>query len=666
MVINQRIIVSTLLIFFMMMSLLAIPSGVFAKEDALSLNKSDTGTLQEAFKKASKEFDVPQSILMSVSYNMTRWNHHRGKPSTSGGYGVMHLTQVNRIPEVSAKGDGIDKKSRFVEDNPNMHTLDEAAKLLGVNENALKQNPVQNIRGGAALLAKYARQTTGETPKDPSDWYGAVVKYSNSEYEAVAKSFADRVYEAIQEGVERSTLNGQHVVLKDKKVKPNKGTIHKLKLRNPKNTNADCPNGLACRFIPALYEQFSSSSYNYGNYDLANRPQDGLDINYIIIHDIEGTYMEGINTFLSQSYVSAHYVLRSTDGQITEMVRPDDVAWHAGNWYVNYHSIGLEHAGVAVEGAEWYSEQMYHASARLVRYLAERYDIPLDRQHILGHDEVPGTSAEDQSSMHWDPGPYWNWEHYFKLLGEPVHARDEEVEEDGDSDNNIVTIAPKFHKNEPILTYKGEQLEQQSTNFVYLRTAPSFDAPLIGDPALHPGGEPGTTLIYDWGDKAVFGQSYYRADRVNDWTAIYYAGQKAWFHNPNGKKAVPGNGLLITPKNGMESIPVYGMALPEESAYEGTGIPQWARGNINPLQYRIPAGQVYVASGPFNADYYYAKRYNQPETNQVVEGETEYYQIAFNHRMAFVKKSDVNVIHQSDEDDDNDEEEDDDNDDAED
>lgn len=54
------------------------------------------------------------------------------------------------------------------------------------------------------------------------------------------------------------------------------------------------------------------------------------------------------------------------------------------------HSLGIEHEGVLVDGARWYTEEMYQASARLVRYLAARYRIPLDREHILGHDELPG------------------------------------------------------------------------------------------------------------------------------------------------------------------------------------------------------------------------------------------------------------------------------------
>lgn len=640
MISKRRTLLQLLLTMILVTSMFSIPSGIAAayKEDTPAYNKSNPNALEKAFKKASKEFNVPQSLLKSVAYNMSRWNHHNGKSSTSGGYGVMHLTDVDRAPGITAKGGRTKNTSRSVVENSDMHTLDKAAKLLDVEPEILKHNPAQNIRGGAALLAKYARQTAGNTPDGLSDWYGAVVKYSGSDYEAAAKSFADRVYNTILEGASRTTLSSQHVILKEKQVKPDKQTANSLNLRNHNNPNTDCPKGLDCRFIPAAYEQYSSSPYNYGNYDLANRPEDGLNIKYIIIHDIEGSALEGINTFLSQSYVSAHYVLRSTDGQITEMVRPKDVAWHAGNWYMNYHSIGLEHAGIAVEGAEWYSEPMYHASAKLVKYLSERYDIPLDREHILGHDEVPGTSAADQSGMHWDPGPYWDWDYYFKLLGKPVNPGN------GDKDSNIVTIAPKFDKNTPPLTYKGEQLEPQPSNFVYLRTAPSFNASLISDPALHPDGEPGTELIYDWGDKAVFGQSFYRTDKENGWTAVNYGGQTAWFYNPKGKKTVPGSGLLITPEEGLDSIPVYGTAMPEESAYEGTGIPEWARGNINALQYSIPAGQKYVATGPFNADYYYAKRYNRLDNNQVVEGETGYYQISFNHRVAFVKKSDVQVI----------------------
>ena len=39
-------------------------------------------------------------------------------------------------------------------------------------------------------------------------------------------------------------------------------------------------------------------------------------------------------------------------------------------------------------------------------------------------------------------------------------------------------------------------------------TGPSADAPLIGDPLIHPDGSAGTTQASDWSDKAVAGHQY--------------------------------------------------------------------------------------------------------------------------------------------------------------
>lgn len=596
-------------------------------ENAAASEPTNSNQLQKAFEKASAEFGVPKSVLMAVAYNQSRWDQHEGH-SEVGGYGVMNLISIEGDQDASGKNNSLEEDVSF------QNTLDQAAKLLGVDVEVLKNNPEQNIRGGAALLAEYAQETVGEIPSNPADWYGAVVKYSGSDINGVADRFADEVFATIQSGAERMTINGQQVTLQPESVIPNKSTADNIPLRNAKFNGAECPNGLECSFIPAAYKQYSSSTSNYGNYDIADRPQDGLDIRYIIIHDIEGSAQSAINHFRNQSYVSAHYVLDSTTGKITQMVRNEDAAWHAGNWYFNMHSIGLEHEGFAASGADWYSEQMYRSSAKLVKYLAEKYGIPLDRQHILGHDEVPGLSPYRQARMHWDPGAYWNWSHFFNLLGAPINPSN------GDQDSNIVTIAPNFNTNVPTFTYGGELQDPESSSLIHLYTEPSFDAPLVKDPHLSNGG---TNRINDWGNKAAIGQSYYKVDQEGDWTAIYYGGQKAWFYNPNNKNAVRGDGMLVTPKDGHDSIPVYGAAFPEDSAYEGTGIADWAKGSALPL-YQIPAGQIYVATGPIQSTYYHAKYFNDPETNQVVIGEDEYYQINFNHRIGFVKKSDVEVV----------------------
>ncbi|WP_462409480.1 N-acetylmuramoyl-L-alanine amidase [Neobacillus sp. Marseille-QA0830] len=615
-------------------SLFSVPSWNFSQKEVkvYAETVSPTEVSQAVFENAAKEFGVPVNVLMAVSYNESRWEQHEGR-SEMGGYGVMNLVESDH--DLSARGDETVTGTSSVSDEQGEDMLGHAAQILNADSSSLKNDPEQNIRGGAALLAEYAKETTGELPSNAADWYGAIVKYSGTDIAETATEFADGVYATIQSGQEKATENGNKLQLTAENIVPNKDTAKNIPLRNAKYNNADCPNGLECTYIPATYKQFSSSKTNYGNYDIANRPQDGLDIRYIVIHDIEGSVQSAISTFLSNSFVSAHYIVSKT-GEVTEMVRPNDVPWHAGNWYFNMHSIGIEHEGFAAEGADWYSEQMYRSTAKLVKYLSEQYNIPIDRQHILGHDEIPGLSVARQKAMHWDPGAYWNWSHFFNVLGESINPSDA-------GNSSIVTINPNYNTNIESYTYGNRALESLSSSFIQLRTEPNFSAPLISDTALQSNGAPGTISISDWGNKAATGQSYVKADQQGDWTAIYFGGKKAWFYNPNNKNTVPGDGIVITPKEGLTSIPVYGAAYPEISAYEGTGIASNAIGVAGAL-YQLPKGQQYVAAGPVQSDYYHAKYFNDPSTNKVVKGTEEYYQITFNHRVGFVKKSDVEVV----------------------
>jgi hypothetical protein len=102
--------------------------------------------------------------------------------------------------------------------------------------------------------------------------------------------------------------------------------------RNSNQTGVECPNGLACAFIPAAYQQNSADPGDYGNYDLANRPADGLAVRYVVIHDTEVSYDGTLAIFQNPlAYVSAHYTLRSDDGFVAQMVETKNVAWQAGN-----------------------------------------------------------------------------------------------------------------------------------------------------------------------------------------------------------------------------------------------------------------------------------------------------------------------------------------------
>lgn len=357
------------------------------------------GARQQAFAAAAQEFGVPQPVLLAVAYNLSRWEHHQGAPSVAGGYGPMHLIGGGG-PQLGQRGDdGRRVGARVVQ--PGFATLEDAARLLGRDPAVLRADPAQNIRGGAALLARYARQTVGALPPSAADWYGAVAGYSGAADERQALDFADAVYATMRQGASRTTSDGQRVALAAQAVAPNQGTARGLLLRRAPSVAAECPAGLPCAFAAAAHQLNTDDLTDYGNYDFAARPDDGLDVRYIVIHNTEIDYNLTLRVFQNPAtFVSAHYLVRSTDGQVAQLVRAKNVAWHAGNWDFNSHAIGIEHEGVAIEGAAWYTEPMYRASARLVAYLAARYRIPLDRAHIIGHDEVPGPTPAAQAGMH--------------------------------------------------------------------------------------------------------------------------------------------------------------------------------------------------------------------------------------------------------------------------
>lgn len=130
-----------------------------------------------------------------------------------------------------------------------------------------------------------------------------------------------------------------------------------------------------------------------------------MKIRYIVIDPTPGDFTETIKRFQDPTVqVSTHYVIRARDGHVTQMVRTKNVAWEAGNFYTNMHAISIQHEGSATEGG--FTEAQYRASAKLVRYLAKRFGIPLDRQHIIGHDNVPPPVPEDTAEMQFGPGPF--------------------------------------------------------------------------------------------------------------------------------------------------------------------------------------------------------------------------------------------------------------------
>ena len=159
----------------------------------------------------------------------------------------------------------------------------------------------------------------------------------------------------------------------------------------------------------------------------------GYGHHFCVIHDMEGYYLSTISYLQScNNTVSIHYAASGKSdyagdapgGEISQLVREADYAWHVGCW--NLWMFGTEHEGFASNPA-WYTEAMYQSSALLQRHLCDTYGIPKDRNHVIAHGQklVSGwcswlganyPSIDCYCNSHTDPGPYWDWNHFMSLI----------------------------------------------------------------------------------------------------------------------------------------------------------------------------------------------------------------------------------------------------------
>ncbi|MFE3069736.1 N-acetylmuramoyl-L-alanine amidase [Streptomyces sp. NPDC059247] len=611
--------------------------------------------LRTQFANAAREFDVPQSVLMAVSYQQTRWESHDGEPSTTGAYNVMGLTKVDPgdvaqkvtdeqidhfngsgRPEIEKKFDRelvrrILEKAVVDTDDPRLHTLDKGAELIGSSTETVQNDTGASIRAGAALLADYQRQAGAELSGEPGDWYPAVARYSQSPERKGADLFAKRVFASIKEGERALTLDGEQVTLPaDPSVEPVKPSNVPL-AASPATTAAapvtECPTSLNCDFVPVRVDPGGAR-----NYTPASRPDQGVGIRQIVIHDTEGPYQGSLDTLTNpRGAGSAHYLIRAQDGQVTQMLENKQLAWHAGNWTLNMHAIGVEHEGFAMKEGSWFTEPQYRSSAELVKFLADKYDVPIDREHIIGHDEVALQTDNRLSSLHWDAGPYWDWNYYMSLLGAPQ----------GDKGaggllraGQVVRVVPPFTTaNQPKLTTGSVAAAARPANFGYLYTSPSTTAATIKDPYFNSLWTEGS----NYGNKVRAGGSYVVAEARNDWTAIWYAGTKAWFQNPGGQYTVPVSGATtVKVRAGASSAKIYGRAFPETAAYTAAGLAAPGDENAFLTKFTFDAAQSYVKAGPAvpGDDWFGSAQKN-------VVGQTLYVPIRFHHKITWVKQSDI-------------------------
>ena len=119
----------------------------------------------------------------------------------------------------------------------------------------------------------------------------------------------------------------------------------------------------------------------------------------VVVHTTDGTFEGAASWFASpDSGVSSHYLV-GLDGKVASFVDEGNTAHHCGQVAEPTSELGREEdPNLVTIGIEFEDggdplgvsrpDAQYRSGARLLREIAGRWGIPLDRQHVVGHREI--------------------------------------------------------------------------------------------------------------------------------------------------------------------------------------------------------------------------------------------------------------------------------------
>jgi N-acetyl-anhydromuramyl-L-alanine amidase AmpD len=350
--------------------------------------------------------DIPRGLLEAVSFTNTHCYHltdanyfNDGPDAMPRAYGLMGLVK--------------DGKNYFRE---NLHLVSE---LSGISEAEVLESPEKNVLAYAKAFDRLAKESKASDIKG----YLSVIQQlselpigeGKDVYPMQSMLYSVCLFLNDAKKAEQYGFKQYHVDLKD---------VFSEKLEMLTAPEIGVTRGPD--YPLAIWDPAPEC-----NWEPRTKP-----VKAIVIHYTEGTYAGCISWFKNcDAEVSAHYVIRSADGQVTQMVREADKAWHARS--ANGYTIGIEHEAY---GNIWsfFTDEMYRSSADLVRDICSRvaainghrtfYRDTLDNGTCLNYG-VHDLGGEDACTKirghqhypdqtHTDPGPYWDWNYYYKLINE--------------------------------------------------------------------------------------------------------------------------------------------------------------------------------------------------------------------------------------------------------
>lgn len=399
-------IIRILSIFFI--TLLATPYLKAQTEDLPPANK-----FQKEFNAVYKQFpQIPRGMLEAVAFTQTRFAPvgNTESPSCIGiprAYGIMGLV---------ADGKGYFKSS-----------LDTVSRYSGIPVGQIQQSTATELKAYAKAIVTIASHYNVSFPCKPEDLKPVLMKLSEIPFTSKLNDYAMnshlyQLYWFLEQNEfagaygftpyhidfiglfgknDLSILSAPYVSITSNGIYNKSGKGYQGGLKSPD-------------YAPAIWDPAPSCNYSTRN----------SAVSAVTIHTVQGTYAGAISWAKNcNSNVSYHYVVRSSDGQITQMVRESIKAWHVGS--ENPYTIGYEHEGY-ISNPSWYTTALYNASAALsldvtksgygINPLRTYYGPSSSGTNVLGACTRIKGHQHYPNQTHTDPGQYWDWERYYKLI----------------------------------------------------------------------------------------------------------------------------------------------------------------------------------------------------------------------------------------------------------
>lgn len=359
--------------------------SVIISSNAICLKSQSIENISNFFEQSAIQFNIPLDLLKAVAYAETRFYHNIPDSSHQSCSGIPHTYGIMGLRNDDWFG----------------NSLLEAAKLIGENPDDLIYNLELNIKGAAALLSKYAEEFKINR-NNLLEWKDILEQYSGIPQNEVKPFYSFDVFKVLSEG---TFINGVEILphseidmsIFSEEVNPQN------KLKNIESDD----------YPPAVWDPSPNFTAN------------AINQLFSVVHSTEGSFAGALSWLKNPSaQASSHYIIRSSDGYIVQLVRERDRAWHARCW--NAYMLGVEHEGFVANPA-YFTEAMYQSSSALFRHFATRYNIPMDRNRIVAHQEWQNTnwknwmnsnypSIDPTCNTHTDPGKYWKWDRFMSLI----------------------------------------------------------------------------------------------------------------------------------------------------------------------------------------------------------------------------------------------------------